>query len=351
MTKTPPLAQARAGRGWTQAALAAAAGVSRAEISAIETGRLVPSVAVALKLAAALDEPVEALFGAPADRKAVEPAWPVAPDDPRVWVATVNGRQLLYPVEATAAGAIAHDGRAGERGLGTGAAAGAAARTLVVAGCDPLVGLLVRELGAQGIRVLPLLRSSGEALDLLRRGLVHAAGVHFADDAGRSANADAVRAALGPGYRLVHQLRWEAGIALAPRRRERTAAALLRARVRWVNREEGSAARRTFDALLASRKRPAGYDRVVHDHRAVAATVSSGWAEAGVCVRPAAAEAQLGFIPLHREAYELCVADSALDDPRMRAFVAVLQSPAYRQWLAEVPGCSSRDTGELRTVA
>ena len=160
-----------------------------------------------------------------------------------------------------------------------------------------------------------------------------------------------VRSTVGVGYRLIHQLRWDAGIAVSPQRRERTPRALLRAGLRWVNREEGSAARRAFDVLLASRRRPAGYEHVVRDHRAVATTVASGWAEAGVCVRPAAAEARLAFIPLHQEAYELCIPDKHMDDPRIRALVMVLQSSAYRHWLADVPGCTSRETGDLRSVA
>src|SRR5215510_12501930 len=105
-------------------------------------------------------------------------------------------------------------------------------------------------------------------------------------------------------------MRWDSGIAVGHGRKEQTVSALLRARVRWVNREEGSAARRSLDYLLGSRPRPAGYRHVVHDHRSVAAIVSSGWAEAGVCVRPAAAEARVRFIPIHSEAYELGVADA-----------------------------------------
>ncbi|HWV58612.1 MAG TPA: helix-turn-helix transcriptional regulator, partial [Longimicrobiales bacterium] len=50
---------ARLARGWTQQDLAALAGVSRAAVSAIESGRLVPSTAAALALAQALDCTVE----------------------------------------------------------------------------------------------------------------------------------------------------------------------------------------------------------------------------------------------------------------------------------------------------
>ena len=352
MSETTRLAQVRQTRGWTQAVLAVRAGVSRTEVSAIETGRLMPSVAVALKLAAAVGESVEGLFGSAPTGPPVEWAWPRVGDDPRVWHASLGRRLLAYPVEATAAGVIPHDGGADGRIIPGLDGAAAPERTLVLAGCDPLVGLLVRELAAtHGIRVLPLLRSSGHALELLRRGLVHVAGLHFTDAAGQSSNAEVVRETLGPGYRLIHQLRWDAGIAVLPQRRERTVRALLRADVRWVNREEGSAARTMFDVLLASRRRPPGYERIVRDHRAVAATVASGWAEAGICIRPVAVETRLGFVRLQQEAYELCVAAHHLDDPRLQALLAAVRSSSYRQWLADVPGCSSRETGDLKTVA
>ena len=353
MSEPTRLAQLRRDRGWSQAALAEKSTVARTEISAIETGRLVPSVAVALRLAGALDERVETVFGPPADQPDIEWAWhPPRTEDRRVWRASVGRRRLVYPLEATAVGTIPHDGCHDGRAVRSLTTASSPDRTLVVAGCDPLVGLLAREIGAgYGVRVLPLLRSSAQALDLLRQGLVHAAGLHCTDEAGRSTNVRVVEATLGPGYRLIHQLRWDAGIAVATERRERTSRALLRAHVRWVNREDGSAARHAFDRLLGGRRRPSGYTHIVGDHRAVAATVSSGWAEAGVCVRPAAAEAHLSFIPLQQEAYELCLAESQLDDARIAALVATLQSVAYRRLVSDVPGCVSTETGDLRSVA
>ena len=294
------VARLRLARGWSQAFLAGESGVSRAGVSAIETGRLIPSVSAALRLAAALGVSVEALFGS-VDGSAAE-TWAWEPDTPdtRCWRASVNGRVLAYPVELTAAGSIPHDTASPEREVRS-----RPERTIVIAGCDPLVGLLAHELSARhGIRVVPLLRSSGEALDLLRRGLVHVAGLHWTDAAGRSTNDATVKRSAGAGYRLLHQMRWESGIAVGHGRKEQSVSALLRARVRWVNREEGSAARRALDVLLASRPRPAGYRHVVRDHRSIASIVSSGWAEAGICVKPAAAEAHVRFMPLHNESHE-----------------------------------------------
>ncbi len=53
----------RAMRDLTQADLAGLAGITRASVNAIEGGRMVPSVLLALKLAAALDVTVDDLFG------------------------------------------------------------------------------------------------------------------------------------------------------------------------------------------------------------------------------------------------------------------------------------------------
>ena len=56
------LRDARTARGWTQAELAQAVGVSRKTINTVENGVFVPSTTLALKLARAFDQPVETLF-------------------------------------------------------------------------------------------------------------------------------------------------------------------------------------------------------------------------------------------------------------------------------------------------
>jgi putative transcriptional regulator len=56
------LRDARVAAGWTQAELAERVGVSRKTINTVENGVFVPSTVLALKLARAFGEPVEALF-------------------------------------------------------------------------------------------------------------------------------------------------------------------------------------------------------------------------------------------------------------------------------------------------
>ena len=347
----PAVAELRTRHGWSQADLAARSGVSRTEISAIEIGRVMPSVTVALRLAATLGESVERIFGGPTDAPVIPWAWvPALASDIRAWRATVNGKVLAYPVEATGAGLVPHDATVGAQGLQV-VADTRPERTLVVAGCDPLAGLLVHEMAERhDVRVLALPRSSARALDLLKQGVVHVAGVHWTNDEDASANDRLVKARVGGGYALLHQVRWDAGVAVSSHRSEHHVRDLLRANVRWVNREEGSAARRALDRLLGRRRRPDGYAQVVRDHRAVAAAVSHGWAEAGICVRAVAAEVRVSFLRLHGEAYELCVAESMLDDPRIVALSATLRSQRYRQWIGDVPGCVARDTSMQRLV-
>src|SRR5688572_10153088 len=97
----------RDARRWSQQELASVAGLSRPEISAIETGRVVPSVKVALALGRALGVSVEALFGG--DATGLEWAWAPRSFPSRVWLATVGQRRLAYPCESGALADWLHD--------------------------------------------------------------------------------------------------------------------------------------------------------------------------------------------------------------------------------------------------
>src|SRR5690349_24147478 len=86
-------------RGWSQQQLADRAGLSRTGVSAIESGRLAPSVNAALALARALECSVEALF-APADQTPPTLEWavPISTTAARFWKARVCSQLLAYPV-------------------------------------------------------------------------------------------------------------------------------------------------------------------------------------------------------------------------------------------------------------
>lgn len=342
--------EARVAAGWTQAELARRAGLSRAQVSAIETERSAPSVIAALALARTLGTSVELLFGRVTGEGASPWAWPPVRPASRFWLADVAGEVRRYPVEPTGLGLVPHDGVGESVQRAIDDAGALPERTLVLAGCDPAVGLLAAGLSRDfGVRLLPFVRASRRALELLRDGRVAVAGLHL----GRTSdeNLAAARAVVGDDVHLLRLTRWEEGIALSPGIAPRSPRALRRRALRWVGREEGSGARSCLDELFEGAwESEAGSMPRASDHRGVAEAIRAGWAQAGVCVRLAADEAGLHFVPLRREAYDLCYPARLADDPRIRALRAAVRARRLRRALGELPGYEATGTGNLRVA-
>jgi molybdate-binding protein len=248
---------------------------------------------------------------------------------------------LLYPVEGLSMNAIPHDG-VWQGGPGHDAGVDAAETTLVLACCDPAAGLLASEFArASGFRLIVLPRGCASAIDLLKRGLVHVAGVHRSTRDQPERNAETVRARLGEGFRLLRVADWQEGLALATNARARSAQSTARNVRRWVLREPGSAARECQDELFG---RASG--RTVFSHGAVAEAVRGGWADAGVCVQLAAVEAGVNFLPVRVETLDLCFPAAMQHDPRVQALARLLRSRSYRRLLGELPGYDPRHMGD-----
>ncbi|HVN85038.1 MAG TPA: substrate-binding domain-containing protein [Candidatus Binatia bacterium] len=348
------VAERRIARGWSQQELARRSGLSRTAVSAIEIARVAPATTAALALAAAFECRVEDLFSLhhPDGAKA-EPQWAWQPhnDASQLWRATIGTRTLLYPAERTAAGLLPPDGvlRAGHVELNHRADP---ARTLIVAGCDPAIGLLRAEvMRSSGIELLPLIRPSRHALDLLRQDLVHVAGVHLQDRTAPAGNRRAVRELAGSGYTLLRVARWQEGLALAPDLHIRTIKEAVSGKLRWVARQPGSGARHCLDDLFRGRRHAAPrFNHVASDHQAVVETIRSGWAQAGVCVRLCAAEAGLDFLAAREEDYDLCYRSDRQDDPRIQALFNAVRSHSFQAAMAALPGYGAKQTGEQTHV-
>jgi molybdate-binding protein/transcriptional regulator with XRE-family HTH domain len=344
-----PVAERRKARGWSQDQLAAASGTPRSSLSAIEAGRLTPSVTAALAVAKALECSVEELFGAEENggQQDIQWAWEPRFEARRYWEAEVGGRKWLYPIEALLGSAWAHDGikRAGvlhERGEWD------ASKTLVLAGCDPAAGLLAAEYGAaSGFRLLAFSRGGGVALELLKQGLVHVAALHRSTVEKPERNAETAREKLGGGYRLLRRADWQEGIVLPADARSRSVAACAKQVRQWAVRERGSAARECLDGLL---EKPCASKRVMLSHQAVVEAVRGGWAEAGVCVRLCAEDAGLRFLPVRNESLDLCFSSAMERDPRVQALIRLLRSRAHRCLIDELPGYDASHTGEMLSI-
>lgn len=343
----------RESQGWTQAQLAEAADVSRPAISAMEQGRITPSVDAAMRIARAFGCHVEEVFSprAAGDRADGLWAWPAASTPVRYWQARVNDRLIRIPVETTAQGLLAHDGVCSSTSQPPetrDTLHQLADHTLIIASCDPAVSLLLSAYAQRsGYRPICLHRTSREALELLRNGMIHVAGVHLARADTPGGSVAAVGQLLGAGHAVIHVACWESGVAVA-RSGRWTRQSLRRSNLRWIGRPVGSGARGCQDEILGDRPYPR---RTVGSHRGVLEALRGGWADAGVCLRLVCEEAGMTFVPVRRECYDLCLRQSDAADPRVTALIDTIRSHEYRQMIKPLPGYHvSTAMGELEPI-
>ncbi|MEO6017769.1 MAG: substrate-binding domain-containing protein, partial [Polaromonas sp.] len=111
-----------------------------------------------------------------------------------------------------------------------------------------------------------------------------------------------------------------------------------------------------LDELLAgAQMQPsdiAGYASQEPSHSAVAQAVASDAADAGLGIEAAAREKGLGFVPLLQERYHLVCLRSELPTPAVQALLRELQSPAWLDTLAMLPGYSGElaQSGEVLSL-
>lgn len=344
------VARRRIACGWSQAELALRAGIPRTTISAIEGERLTPSVTTAIALAHVLNCTVEELFGTGSTKSVADsPNWAWSPhSDPcRYWEAEVDGRRWLYPVENLSMNDTPHDG-VWQRGTAHDSSVAMAEETLVLACCDPAAGLLATEYARDtGFRLLVIERGGGAAIELLKRGLVHLAGLHRSTSKQPDRNLETVRERLGGNYRLLRAAKWQEGLAILARDRSHAPSTIVRQCRRWALREQGSAARECLDELLGGQT---ASGKPVHGHSAVAEAVRAGWASAGVCVQLTAENAGLHFVPVRTEMLDICYSETQAHNPRILALIRLLQSRSHRRLISELPGYDASETGEIMRV-
>lgn len=339
----------REARAWSQAELAERTGLSRAGISAIESQRLVPSVEAAIAIAAAFQCQVEDVFQRPPTSRAAECDWAETPSvfPLRYWTAEIEKRTWAFPVNHSTDGTTQHDGIARESTSKLSPAVDAT-KTLVVATCDPAANFLAAEYQRQtGMRMIVLKRSSGEALELLKRKVVHAAGVHYAEAGDTNTNALAARSVIEEKTRLLHLCNWEEGLAVGSRRRIGSVRQAVAQPNRWIGRLATAASRRYQDEVLGAKRSPS---RAASDHRGVAQAIRGDWADVGVCLRYTSVESQLAFLSLGFDRYDLCFRDADVSEYRLSELVRVVRSASYRSLLADLPGYDASEAGALGAV-
>ncbi|MFA6312436.1 MAG: substrate-binding domain-containing protein [Sterolibacterium sp.] len=227
-------------------------------------------------------------------------------------------------------------------------------RLSVHASHDPLLAHLPEALRGLGVELELHVLGSSESLASLAAGRCDLAGFHCPQGRLGVAVWKTYGAHLDPrAHVLIRFAQRSQGLMLAAGNPHGLKALpdLTRSGIRFVNRQSGSGTRLLFDLLLADQHlQPhdiAGYANEEFTHAAVAATIASGAAEAGLGVEAAARRFGLDFIPLVREDYYLATRREALAYSALEVLLKYLASPAWRQLLAAEPGYVARGSGKL----
>jgi len=361
------LGETRRSRGIAAADLAARVGVSRQTIYAIETGSFVPNTEVALKLARELEVPVEELFAlaagepeAPQSMQSTILSATAVEMGQAVRVCQVGSTLVSIPVNASPAYLPEADGVISKVGPAPGKAKLVVfpqeegfRKKLVLAGCDPAIGLLSRLVEkVSGVEIVSASASSTLALQWLKEGKVHVAGSHLEDPETGDFNLPYLRREFpNDDLAVVTFARWEEGLVTAPGNPKhlKTASDLARKSIRFVNRESGSGSRALLDRLLAEASIPqakiAGYDRIAYGHLSAAYTVLANDADCCLATRSAAQTFGLGFVPLRSERYDFVMRRQTLNLPVAQTFLDVLQRASLRRRLEVLAGYDTSQTG------
>src|SRR5262245_9512778 len=223
---------------------------------------------------------------------------------------------------------------------------------------DFAVARLRELLAAAGSTTLDLqYRGSVDALASLRRGGCGLAGFHLADGPLGAEIMKTYAKWMNPDrQRLIWFVSRVQGLMIAPGNPKAVAgiADLVRPGLRFVNRQRGSGTRALLERLLAhtgvDRTRVAGFEDEEFTHAAVAALVAGGVADGGFGGAAAAAQFQLGFVPVTTERYFLICRQDVLDHPALREVLALIRSHTFRDVVAALPGYSAIRSGEISTI-
>ncbi len=341
-------------------------GVSRQTIYAIEAGTYVPNTEATLRLARELGVAVEELFSltaAPVGEETLHAEVLGAgkyASGKAVQVARVGDRAIGVPVSTApyflpeADGLIA-DTAKGHAKLAVFSQSERFTKRLVLAGCDPAIGLLAGMVERNtGVVVIPSPAASRQALDWLRDGKVHIAGTHLKDSRTGEFNLPILaREYPNEDFVVVTFAAWEEGFVVAHGNPKgvKSAADLARRGVRFVNREGGSGSRALLDGMLreagVAREKVAGYDRVAYGHLAAAHAVSVSEGDCCIATQSAARTFGLDFVALQRERYDFVLRRSSMDLPEVRHFFEILQRADLRRKLELLAGYETGRTGAV----
>ena len=228
--------------------------------------------------------------------------------------------------------------------------------TVVASGSHDLaLELLARHLPEVEMITIPV--GSMDGLVALRQGSAQLAGCHLLDAQSGKYNLPFVKRFFPDrAVSLVTLAHREQGLLVAPGNPLEIYKVedLVRPGIRYSNRIPGSGTRLWMDQQLTKLGIPGeeirGYEKEFRTHTTIAERITSGKADTGLGLLAAARLADLDFIPLFHERYDLVVPDEYLNDPQFAPFFEQIQSGEFRRLIRQLEGYETTNTGEMIPV-
>lgn len=231
-------------------------------------------------------------------------------------------------------------------------------RTIVAMGSHDLtLDLIAERLPRRGRRLTSANVGSLGGLIALSKNEAHVGGSHLLDPETGAYNLTYIRQYLpGRTVNLVGFIRRTQGLLVASGNPKgiRDLNDLTRADLAFVNRQRGAGTRVLLDFLLRQAGIDAtsirGYTQETYTHLTVAAAVAAGQVDCGMGIEAAAAQYELGFLPLAEERYDLVVPEEHFRSPVFQPVLDVLADAALHRAILALPGYALPEIGQVLHV-
>ncbi len=187
----------------------------------------------------------------------------------------------------------------------------------------------------------------------VRDGICHLAGSHLLDPETGEYNFPYIRQYLKEKQvKVIHLVGREQGLIVRKGNPKgiKGLEDLLRKGVSFINRQKGSGTRILLDHTLKTLSllpgKIEGYEKEEYTHMAVASTVASGVADAGLGILTAAKALDLDFIPVAKERYDLIIPAVYVKDEKVQKVMETIRSQEFKEAVFKMGGYDVSRTGE-----
>ncbi|MBM4278705.1 MAG: molybdopterin biosynthesis protein [Deltaproteobacteria bacterium] len=187
----------------------------------------------------------------------------------------------------------------------------------------------------------------------LKNGICHIAGLHLLDPDTGEYNFSYIRNYLkGIEVKIFSLVDREQGLIVQRKNPKglKGLVDLLQEDISFINRQKGSGTRILLDhelrGLSIDPGQIKGYEKEEFTHMAVASLVSSGIADAGLGILPAARAMNLDFIPVAKERYDLVIPSIHVGDEKIRKVIEAVRSKKFKEEVLRMGGYDVSRTGE-----